>query len=569
MSSSTAAAASHPMAVTASVTVRLNHGNYMLWRAQMITHLRSHPHLLGHVDGTTKAPADTIEQTTGTGADAITAIITNPDYATWYVRDQTVLSGFFATVTEEVLATIMGAATAHDAWLVLESMFASRSKARIIQIRTQLTAAKKKGTPAADYFRHMKSLADTLAAIGKPLREEETISYILAGLGPDYDPLVTSLTTRNDDITLDEVYSHLLAFEHRHEQHDAEIQLAPGGHAVNFTGRQGGGDRQHGGGQGGGRGHGGRGRGRNGRGGGRGAPLQGRGGYGPQGQTGGQNQHGGGRPQCQICNKAGHTAMRCYNRYNHAYNDDDPSAPLPHAGYNVNVDPTWYLDTGATDHITADLDRLAVRETYNGNERVHVGNGAGLHISHVGHGTLNTTAKPLALHNILHVPNITKNLLSAHKLSKDNSVFIEIHPFHFIVKDRDSRRRVLQGKCDSSGLYPIHPSRINAGKCAMFSASSATTSKEQWHRRLGHPSLQVVNSILRINNLKFCNNSAHAHVCNACQMAKSHQLSFPISNHVSTAPLELIFTDVWGPAIPSASGFKYYVSFIDDFTKFT
>ena len=35
-------------------------------------------------------------------------------------------------------------------------------------LRTQLTAAKKKGTPAAKYFRHMKSLADTLAAIGKP-----------------------------------------------------------------------------------------------------------------------------------------------------------------------------------------------------------------------------------------------------------------------------------------------------------------------------------------------------------------------------------------------------------------
>jgi hypothetical protein len=117
----------------------------------------------------------------------------------------------------------MGAVTTHDAWIVLESMFASRSKAQIIQIRTQLTAAKKKGTPVSNYFRHMKSLADTLAAIGKPLREEETISYILAGLGPNYDLLVTSLTTRTDDITLDEVYSHLLAFEHCHEQHDAEI----------------------------------------------------------------------------------------------------------------------------------------------------------------------------------------------------------------------------------------------------------------------------------------------------------------------------------------------------------
>ncbi|KAK1603712.1 hypothetical protein QYE76_027385 [Lolium multiflorum] len=35
------------------------------------------------------------------------------------------------------------------------------------------------------------------------------------------------------------------------------------------------------------------------------------------------------------------------------------------------------MDTGATDHITNDLNRLHIRERYNGNEQVHVGNGAG------------------------------------------------------------------------------------------------------------------------------------------------------------------------------------------------
>jgi histone deacetylase 1/2 len=232
---------------------------------------------------------------------------------------------------------------------------------------------------------------------------------------------------------------------------------------------------------------------------------------------------------CQICNKTGHSAIRCYQRYNHAYNDDEHSGN--HAATGYTVDPTWYMDTGATDHITSDLDRLAIREVYNGNERVHVGNGAGLHISHVGHGTLNTTAKPLSLRNILHVPHITKNLLSAHKLAKDNNVFLEIHPYHFVVKELESKRRVLEGRCEA-GLYPIRPSEIKANKCAMFSAK---TSKEQWHRRLGHPSSQVVHSILRLNKLPFCN-SSHANVCNACQMAKSHQLPFPHSNHVSTAP---------------------------------
>jgi histone deacetylase 1/2 len=34
-------------------------------------------------------------------------------------------------------------------------------------------------------------------------------------------------------------------------------------------------------------------------------------------------------------------------------------------------------------------------------------------------------------------------------------------------------------------------------------------------------------------------------------------------------PLDLIFTDVWGPAsVPSTTGAKYYVSFLDDYSKF-
>jgi histone deacetylase 1/2 len=483
------------------------------------------------------------------------------------MRDQTVLSGFFATVTEEVLASIMGATTARQAWLALEGMFASKSRACIIQIRAQLTAAKKKGTPAADYFRQMKTLADTLAAIGQPLRPDETIAYILSGLGPDYDALVTSLTMHNDELTLDEVYTHLLSFEHRHDQHDAEITLATGGqHSSNYGGRQQGGGRpansDGGGNQGGGRGNQGGGRGHGqGRGtGGHGAPPQG---CGNGGQAQQQGQGGSGaRPVCQICFKVGHSAIRCYNRYNHAYNDGGPSANHASTSYN---DGSWYMDTGATDHITNDLDCLAVRETYHGNDCIHVGNGAGLPISHVGHGTLNTIAKPLNLRNILHVPHITKNILYVHKITLDNVVFIEIHPYHFVVKDQASKRRVLQGKCES-GLYPIRSSEINANKCVKF---SARVSKEQWHRRLGHPSSQIVSSILSLNKIPFCHNSVHAHVCNACQMAKSHQLPFPHSNHLSAAPLELIYIDVWVRAIDSVGGYKYYVSFVDDFTKYT
>jgi hypothetical protein len=46
-------------------------------------------------------------------------------------------------------------------------------------------------------------------------------------------------------------------------------------------------------------------------------------------------------------------------------------------------------------------------------------------------------------------------------------------------------------------------------------------------------------------------------------------LPYPTLSSQSSAPLELIFSDVWGPAIDSFGGKKYYVSFIDNFSKFT
>jgi hypothetical protein len=57
-------------------------------------------------------------------------------------------------------------------------------------------------------------------------------------------------------------------------------------------------------------------------------------------------------------------------------------------------------------------------------------------------------------------------------------------------------------------------------------------------------------------------------ICDACQQAKSHHLPYLSSSSMSKAPLELIFSDVWGPTQKSVGQNKYYVSLIDDFSKF-
>jgi len=52
-------------------------------------------------------------------------------------------------------------------------------------------------------------------------------------------------------------------------------------------------------------------------------------------------------------------------------------------------------------------------------------------------------------------------------------------------------------------------------------------------------------------------------------MAKSHQLPYSSSHEISKSPLDLIYSDVWGPAPESVGRNKYYVSFIDDHSKYT
>ena len=84
---------------------------------------------------------------------------------------------------------------------------------------------------------------------------------------------------------------------------------------------------------------------------------------------------------------------------------------------------------------------------------------------------------------------------------------------------------------------------------------------------LGHPSLQVVPRIPKDNKITAATNNSSP-VCDACQQAKTHQLPFASSSHMSSALFELIHTDVWGPALLSVNNSKCYVSFIDDYSRF-
>lgn len=184
--------------------------------------------LYGYVDGSFKEPSQQISVSMAAGA----TTSTNPLYATWYNQDQLVLRGILASLTEELVADVARATTSYEAWT---TMFNSCSRAKMIQLRQQLTTTKKKDLSALEYFRKMKSFASTLAAIGKPLSNDELISYILCGLGADLSSFVTSMMTRSGDLSLDEFYGYLVDQETRDVQFASEVGL--GSSSANFAGR--------------------------------------------------------------------------------------------------------------------------------------------------------------------------------------------------------------------------------------------------------------------------------------------------------------------------------------------
>jgi hypothetical protein len=181
------------------------------------------------------------------------------------------------------------------------------------------------------------------------------------------------------------------------------------------------------------------------------------------------------------------------------------------------VDTDWYTDTGTTDHITFELDKLTTREKYHGSNQVHEANGLGMPISHIGHSTIHSHDQDLILKDILHVPSASKKLVSVHKFTYDNDASFELHPWLFSLKDRDTKRLLLQGRCKDD-LYPLTLaswlSESSPNK-SVFAVTKPTF--DRWHHRLGHASPPIVQKVFSQNNLSFAKEKSIESVCDAYQ----------------------------------------------------
>lgn len=162
---------------------------------------------------------------------------------------------------------------------------------------------------------------------------------------------------------------------------------------------------------------------------------------------------------CQIYFKPKYTAAERRNKFNKEfapyYNPyssyNSYQNPKPRASYTNSAprtafltisegdmaDQGQYIDSEAMHHLTNILQNLNLGREYSGNQLLYVGNGQGLHITHIGYTYLPTSCDSFPhLQDILCIPHLTKNLISISKLLEDNNLVIELLPICVLLRTR-------------------------------------------------------------------------------------------------------------------------------------
>jgi len=323
---------------------------------------------------------------------------TDPNFNYWIRQDQLILHVIITSVDPSIIIALSNVQTSQQAWDVLQKMFASKTRAHIMHLKERLTRFTKGSSCITEYLTNVKAIADELAIINSPLDDIDLVIHTFNGLGTEYREITTAIRARENPISFENLHDLLTNFETNLKRDEisgdnASLSSIATANAA-FKGKPSQLKRNNT----------------------HSASFPNNGGSPSSGQSC--------RVICQYCDKPNHTAKVCYKLHGYPKRTNGPMAhharTTPHA-----ASQDWVMDSGATHHITNALDNLHLNHPYHGKDELLVGDGTGLPITHTGKTSINTSSHSLQLPHVLHVPKISKNLLSISSLCQTNPISVE------------------------------------------------------------------------------------------------------------------------------------------------
>lgn len=272
---------------------------------------------------------------------------------------------------------------------------------------------------------------------------------------------------------------------------------------------------------------------------------------------------------CFFCNKEGHLRKN-YTSYISCLKKKGTFLVCSEVNFVSDI-ATWWVDTGATTHLSVTMQGcLSHRKPRDDERYVYWGNGSGIKVEAIRHfRLLLTSGFYLDLHDTFVVPSFKRNLISFYRLDKSgyygyfgNGNFQLYHASRLIGHGIMSEIDKLYSINVASNQETLHVVTRNI-KAKLTHENSGSL----WHRRLGHVSKNRIERLVKTEILDPLD-LTDLESCVFCAKGKQTKVRRYEANRANS-PLELIHTDIIGPFhLVTRNGHSYFITFIDDYSRY-
>jgi len=468
------------------------------------------------------------------------------------LKDLKVKNFLFQAIDREILETIIDKGTSQAIWNSMKQKYQGSTRVK----RAQLQALRREfellsmteGEKIDSFLGRTLTVVNKMKSNGEIMEQSTVVGKILRSLTPKFNYVVCAIEESNDMnvLTIDELHGSLLVHEQRMQGTREEEHVLKATHDDTNRITQ---DVRSSRGRGRGLFRGGRGRGR------------------------GRQSLNKATIECFKCHKLGHFQYECPDWEKQAnyveFDEEEEILLMAREEQHAQEEERWYFDSGCSNHMTGNKAWFLNLENEHC-KTVKLGNDTHMTVVAKGSIRMHLNGITQVLTEVYYIPELKNNLLSIGQLQeKGLSILISngsCKVFH------TTRGLIMKTEMSGNRMFYVTASLTPTKSLCLQTETVSAKEAYLWHCRFGHLNYKALSTLANSEMVVGLPTLTQPqNTCHTCLTGKQSRRSFPSqSSWRASKRLQLVHSDICGPIQPAShSDKRYFLSFIDDFTRKT